>query len=154
MVKILFICHGNICRSPIAEFVLKDKVAKLGIADQFTIASCATSTEEIWGDIGNPVYPPAREELARHGIDCAGKHAVQLQKSDYDQYDYLLCMDSMNVRNALRILKSDPEHKLMRLLKFSEDQRDISDPWYTRDFGKAYRDIEEGCDGLLQYLGY
>ena len=102
-VRVLFICHGNICRSPMAEFVLKDMVSRRGMADQFEIASAATSTEEIWNGVGNPVYPPAREELAKHGIRCAGKRAVQLKTSDYDHYDYLIGMDSMNIRNIERM---------------------------------------------------
>ncbi len=112
MIKVLFICHGNICRSPMAEFIFKDMVSKQGLSDRFYIASAATSTEEIWNGIGNPVYPPAREELAKHGIDCKGKRAVQLTKADYDKYDYILGMDHWNLKNMLRILKSDPEDKV------------------------------------------
>ena len=127
MIKILFVCHGNICRSPMAEFVLKDMVSKRGIADQFEIASVATSTEEIWNGVGNPVYPPAREELAKHGISCDGKRAVQLKASDYDNYDYLIGMDSMNIRNMMRILGEDPEGKVYRMLDFGKNPRDIAD---------------------------
>ena len=115
MIKVLFICHGNICRSPMAEFIFKDMVSKQS-SDRFYIASAATSTEEIWNGIGNPVYPPAREELAKHGIDCKGKRAVQLTKADYDKYDYILGMDHWNLKNMLRILKSDPEDKVKLLL--------------------------------------
>ena len=134
MIKILFICHGNICRSPMAEFIFKDMVSKQGLSDRFYIASAATSTEEIWNGIGNPVYPPAREELAKHGIDCKGKRAVQLTKADYDKYDYILGMDHWNLKNMLRILKSDPEDKVKLLLDYSDDPRDIADPWYTGGF--------------------
>lgn len=111
MIRVCFVCHGNICRSPMAEFIFKDMVSKRGLADQFYIASAATSTEEIWNGIGNPVYPPAREELARHGISCKGKRAVQLTKADYDKYDYILGMDHWNLKNMLRILKADPEER-------------------------------------------
>ena len=152
MIKVFFVCHGNICRSPMAEFVFKDMVKKAGLGDRFLIASAATSTEEIWNGVGNPVYPPAREELAKHGISCAGKRAVQLQRSDYDRYDYLLGMDSWNMRNMMRILKKDPASKVHLLLDFAENPRDIADPWYTGDFSRTYEDIVEGCEAFLKYL--
>lgn len=149
MTKILFICHGNICRSPMAEFVFLHMIRQRGIADRFCVASCATSTEEIIGGIGNPVYPPAKHELARHGIACDGKRAVQLKKSDYDRYDMLVCMDGNNVRNALRLLGGDPDGKISKLLSHAGRDGDVADPWYSGDFETAYRDIEEGCRGLL-----
>ena len=148
MIKIMFVCHGNICRSPMAEMILKRMVAERGIENDFLIASSATSTEEIWNGIGNPVYPPAKAELARHGISCEGKRAVQLTKSDYDKYDMFICMDNKNVRNALRILGSDPEGKVSKLL----GDREVSDPWYTDEFDVTYRDIYEGCIALLERL--
>lgn len=151
MIRIMFICHGNICRSPMAEFILKDMVKKRGLENQFVIASSATSREEIWGDVGNPVYPPAREELKRHGITCDGKRAVQLTKSDYDRYDHLICMDKNNLRNALRILGADRENKLSLLLDFA-DGGNIADPWYCGNFDRTYRDIVRGCEGLLNSL--
>ena len=153
MTKVMFICHGNICRSPMAEFILKDMVKRRGIEKNFLIASSATSTEEIWGDVGNPVYPPAQSELAAHGISCAGKRAVQLKKSDYAQYDYLLCMDKMNIRNALRIIGSDKDNKLRLLLSFA-DGGNIADPWYCGNFDRTYADIVKGCEAFLEYLGY
>lgn len=136
-----------------AEFILKDMVKRRGIEKNFLIASSATSTEEIWGDVGNPVYPPAQRELAAHGISCAGKRAVQLKKSDYAQYDYLLCMDKMNIRNALRIIGSDKDNKLRLLLSFA-DGGNIADPWYCGNFDRTYADIVKGCEAFLEYLGY
>ena len=153
MTKVMFICHGNICRSPMAEFILKDMVKRRGIADDFVIASSATSTEEIWGDVGNPVYPPAQRELASHGISYGDKRAVQLTKSDYARYDYLLCMDKMNLRNAQRILGADKENKLRLLLSFA-DGGSIADPWYCGNFDRTYSDIVRGCEGFLEFLGY
>ena len=152
MIKVLFICHGNICRSPMAEFIFKDMVKKQNMEDQFYIASAATSTEEIWNGVGNPVYPPAREELARHGISCAGKRAVQIRKSDYEKYDYILGMDHWNMRNMMRILRSDPQGKVKLLLDYSDSPRDIADPWYTGNFDVTYDDVKEGCEAFLQYL--
>ncbi len=152
MIKILFVCHGNICRSPMAEFVMKDLVEKAGLSNQFHIASAATSTEEIWNGIGNPVYPPAKAKLAEHGISCAGKRAVQLTSSDYGKYDYLIGMDSANLRNMGRILGNDPERKVSKLLSFAGCDRDISDPWYTGDFEATYRDVMMGCEALLAHL--
>ena len=145
MIKILFVCHGNICRSPIAEFVMKDLVARFNLSDRFYIASAATSSEEL----GNPVYPPARTELARHGISCQGKRAVQLTRADYGRYDYLIGMDSANIRNMHRMLGGDPEGKIYKLLSFAGSDRDIADPWYTGNFDAAYEDILEGCQALL-----
>ncbi len=154
MIKVLFICHGNICRSPMAEYLLKDIVKKRGIAKDFYIASAATSAEEIWGGKGNPVYPPARKKLAEHGIDCRGKYAVQLTKADYGKYDYLLCMDEANIRNSLRIVGNDPEGKIKRLLSYTSHERNIADPWYTGNFDDTYDDIIEGLEAFLSYLGY
>ena len=151
-ISILMVCHGNICRSPMAEFVLKDMVKKAGLADQFEIASAATSTEEIRNGVGNPVYPPAKHKLAEHGISCEGKRAVQLQRSDYAKYDYLIGMDSANIRNMHRILGGDPENKIRKLLSFAGSDRDISDPWYTGDFDATYRDAVQGCEALLAHL--
>ena len=152
MTKIMFVCHGNICRSPMAEFVLKDLVQKAGRAGEYEIASCATSREEIWNGVGNPVYPPARVELVRHGVPCGDRQAVQLQRSDYDRYDLLIGMDEANIRNMLRILGSDPDHKVHKLLDYTGRGGDVADPWYSDRFDIAYRDIEEGCRALLARL--
>ena len=169
MIKILFICHGNICRSPMAEFVMKDMVKKAGLEKEFQIDSAATSTEEI----GNPVYPPARRKLAEHGIDCSGKTARQLRNDDYEKYDLLIGMDQANLRNMYRILSAsrpalqavtlrdgacgrscggDPEGKIHALLDYAGKRRDIADPWYTGDFDAAYDDVLEGCAALLKNL--
>ncbi len=150
MTKILFICYGNICRSPMAEFLLKDMVKRRGIDDEFFIASASTSTEEI----GNPVHYGTREKLAQYGISVAGKRAVRLTREDYRKYDFILGMEKMNISHIMRILGDDPEHKVMRLLDFSENPRDIADPWYTHNFDKTYDDILEGCNALLKHLGY
>lgn len=151
-IKVLFICLGNICRSPMAEFILKDIVTKRGIADQFEIASAATSTEEIWNGVGNPVYPPAREELARHGISCKGKRAVQLTDSDYDHYDYLIGMDSMNMRNIERMTGHRRGDKIYKMLEFAGRDADVRDPWYSGNFRETYEDVVEGCQAFLDWL--
>ena len=148
MTKVLFICHGNICRSPMAEFVMKDLVAKAGLSDKFEIASAATSTEEI----GNPVYPPARRKLAEHGISCDGHTARQLTNQDYDKYDLLIGMDSANLRNMHRICGGDPAGKIHRLLDYTARPGDVADPWYTGDFSTTWRDVAEGCRGLLKAI--
>jgi protein-tyrosine phosphatase len=148
MIKILFICHGNICRSPMAEFVMKDLVQKAGLAAQFQIASAATSTEEI----GNPVYLPARRKLAEHGICCDGKTARQLRKRDYQDYDLLIGMDRANLRNMQRICGGDPAGKLRLLMDFTSRPGEVADPWYTGNFDATWRDVEEGCTGLLRTL--
>ena len=149
MTKILFVCHGNICRSPMAEFVMKDLVKKAGREAEFKIASAATSTEEI----GNPVYPPARRELAAHGIGCAGHAARQLRRADYDHYDLLIGMDGANVRNMHRMCGGDPGGKIRLLLDFAgRPGQEVADPWYTRDFTATWRDVEAGCRGLLEQL--
>ncbi len=153
MTKIMFVCHGNICRSPMAEFIFRDLIKKQGTEREFTVSSSATSTEEIWGDTGNPVYPPARDELKKHGISCEGKRAVQLKKSDYGKYDLFIAMDSMNIRNIIRIFGKDAENKVHKLMDFTDRRgSDVADPWYSGRFDVAYRDIYEGCEGLLKAL--
>ena len=147
MRKILFICHGNICRSPMAEFVMKDLVKQAGQEARFFIASAATSTEEI----GNPVYPPARRKLAEHGISCAGKTARQLRREDYEAYDLLIGMDRANLRNIRRICGGDPEGKLHLLLEYAgRPEQEVADPWYTGDFEATWRDVQAGCQGILR----
>ena len=148
MIKILFICHGNICRSPMAEFVLKDMVSKQNLSPYFQIDSAATSTEEI----GNPVHRGTRKKLAAVGISTEGKYAVQMKRSDYGAYDYLIGMDDWNIRNIRRITGGDPEHKIYRLLEFAGRPGEIADPWYTGDFETTYRDVLDGCRGILDYL--
>ena len=149
---ILFVCHGNICRSPIAEFVLKDMVRRRGLEEQFHIESRATSSEEIWGGRGNPVYPPARRMLAKHGISCDGKEAQRLTRADYEDYDYIIGMDQENLRGMMRILGSDPAGKVSLLLDHTDRPGSVADPWYTGDFESTWRDVEEGCTGLLKEI--
>lgn len=148
MYNILFVCHGNICRSPMAEFVMKDLVKKAGLESQFHIESAATSTEEL----GNPVYPPARRKLKEHGIDCSGKTARQLTRADYNRYDLLIGMDSANLRNMQRICGGDMKGKIRPLLDFTDRPGNVADPWYTGDFEATWRDVLEGCQGLLEKL--
>lgn len=148
MTKILFICHGNICRSPMAEFVMKDIVKKAGMADSVMIASAATSSEET----GNPVHRGTRQKLAGHGISADGKTAVQMKKSDYDKYDYLIGMDDWNIRNIFRITGGDPEGKVHKLLEYAGRMEDIADPWYSGNFDETYDDVKAGCEGLLKVL--
>lgn len=149
MIKVLFVCHGNICRSPMAEFLLKDRVKKLGLADRFEIASAATSREEI----GNPVHYGTRNKLAEFGISVAGKSARQMTMKDYQYYDYVLLMDRNNVRNLRYIIGEDTLHKVNLLLDFTNRKgQSIADPWYTGDFDVTYDDIQEGLDGFMEYL--
>lgn len=146
MKRILFVCHGNICRSPMAEFMMKDLVRKAGREKEFHIESAATSTEEI----GNEVYPPAKRKLAEHGIGCKGKTARQMNRRDYDRFDLLIGMDSWNFRNMNRICGGDPEEKIHLLMDFTDEPRDVADPWYTGDFEATWRDLLEGCQCLLE----
>jgi protein-tyrosine phosphatase len=150
MKKIMFVCHGNICRSPMAEFIFRDMIKRRKLENEFSVASSATSTEEIWGDIGNPVYPPAKAELAKHKISCEGKRAVQLKKSDYEKYDLFIGMDSINIRNMHRILGGDPADKIRKLMEYTDRGGDVADPWYSDRFDIAYRDIFDGCKGLFE----
>ena len=146
--RILFVCHGNICRSPMAEFIMKKLVADAGLSDRFDIASAATSSEEI----GNGVYPPARRMLASHGIGCEGKTARQMTSADYGRYDLLICMDSYNVRNMQRICHGDPEGKIHLLLDYTSRGGEVADPWYTGNFDATWCDCLEGCTCLLKGL--
>ena len=159
-IKVLFVCHGNICRSPMAEFMMKKLVEDNGYKDDFYIASAAITSEEIWNGIGNPVYPSAKKELARHGIgrtgytDFSGKRAVRITDADYDKYDYILCAESHHVSSAARISGGDPDGKIRRLLDFSDRPRNIADPWYTGIFDVTYNDIVEGLYAFMAFLGY
>ena len=148
MTKILFVCHGNICRSPMAEFVMKDLVEKAGLKGEFAIASAATSSEEL----GNPVYPPARRKLQEHGISCAGHAARQLRREDYDAWDLLIGMDRANLRNMARICGGDRLGKMHLLLDYTSRPGEVADPWYTGDFESTWRDVLAGCRGLLEQL--
>lgn len=146
--RILFVCLGNICRSPMAEFVMKDLVEKAGLQNQFYIESAATSTEEI----GNEVYPPARRKLAEHGIGCKGKTARQMTRADYNRFDLLIGMDTWNIRNMKRICGDDPQGKIHQLMDYTNRPGDVADPWYTGDFETTWRDVLEGCESLLASL--
>ncbi len=148
MIKILFVCHGNICRSPMGEFILKDMVKKQGLANEFYIASAAAHRDEI----GNPVYPPARRKLGEMGISCSEKRAILLTADDYNKYDLLLAADSYNVLDMKRICGGDPENKIRRLMEYTDHPRDIADPWYTGNFQQTADDIIEGCTALLAQL--
>ena len=148
MIKILFVCHGNICRSPMAEFVMKDLVKKARLESQFYIESAATSTEET----GNPVYPPARRKLAEHGIDCSGKTARQLKNEDYERYNLLIGMDRANLRNMHHICGGDFDGKMHLLMEFTDRPGDVADPWYTDDFETTWQDVLAGCSQLLEWL--
>lgn len=148
MIKVMFVCHGNICRSPMAEFVFKDLVKKKGLDDLFMIASSATSTEEI----GNSVHHGTKNKLKEYGISTDGKRAVQLKKQDYEKYDYIIAMDGRNIINIKRIIGQDSKSIVYKLLDFTENTRDIADPWYTGDFDQTYSDVYEGCEALLNYI--
>ena len=148
MIKILFVCHGNICRSPMAEFVMRELAARAGLDGRIAVASAATTDEEI----GNPVYPPARKKLAEHGISCAGKTARRMRREDYARWDLIVGMDGENLRDMRRICGGDPDGKLCLLMDFTDRPGDVADPWYTRDFEATWRDVEEGCRGLLARL--
>ena len=148
MIKILFVCLGNICRSPMAEFIMKDLVQKNGLSEEFHIESAATSREEL----GNPVYPPARRVLEKRGINCIGKRARQITVDDGEKFDYIVCMDSNNISNTKRILGENNYSKIYKLLDFTEFSRDVADPWYTGDFSATERDVDSGCEGLLKFI--
>lgn len=152
MIRIMFVCHGNICRSPMAEFIFRTMVEKEGLEQDFVVASSATSTEEICGGVGNPVYPPAKAELAKHGIKCDGKRAVRLDISDYEKYDLFVGMDGANIRNMTKILCGDPQNKIHKLMDYTSRGGDVADPWYSGNFDTAYRDIYDGCRAMLDVL--
>ena len=151
-IKILFVCHGNICRSPMAEYIFRKLVSDACVSDKFEIASAATSSEEIWNGRGNPVYPAAKQKLCEHGIYCDDKRARQITTSDYVYYNLIVGMDEMNIRNMQRVYHNDQEGKIHLLLEYTGNRRSISDPWYSGDFDTAYREIEEGCIALFKYL--
>ncbi|MBP3402208.1 MAG: low molecular weight phosphotyrosine protein phosphatase [Clostridia bacterium] len=148
MIKIMFVCHGNICRSPMAEFVLKDMLKKRGLDSKIQVTSSATSTEEI----GNDIHRGTRQILDKYSIPYTRREAVQLARADYAKYDYFIGMDAANVRNMHRIFGSDPEGKIMKLLDLTEAHRDVADPWYTGNFEVTYRDVTDGCEALLEHI--
>lgn len=148
MTRILFVCLGNICRSPMAEYVMRDLVRQAGLEDKIQVASAATSREEL----GNPVYPPTRRKLAEHGIACEGHSARQMTAADYDRFDLLIGMDQNNLRNMNRICGGDPQHKLRMLMDYTDRPGEVADPWYTGDFERTWQDVLAGCQGLLAQL--
>ena len=148
MIKILFVCHGNICRSPMAEFVMKEIVKRNNVGDMFEIESCATSREEI----GNGVYPPAKQKLAEHGISCKGKTARQMTKEDYERFDYIVAMDRFNLRNMTSFTNGDKYEKVSLLMDYTDKPGDVADPWYTGDFEKTWQDVTRGCEGLFAQI--
>ena len=148
MHRILFVCHGNICRSPMAEFIMKQKVEERGIEEDFYIESCATSSEEI----GNPVYPPAKQVLQRRGINCSAKRARKITKGDYERFDYIVCMDSNNLRNLKLMFPNDNGKKISKILSFAGIDRDVADPWYSGDFSATEEDVCVGCEAILKYI--
>ena len=151
--KIMFVCHGNICRSPMAEIVMRHLLTENALADKVQVASSATSTEEIWNGVGNPIYPPARREILRHGIPFdESKRAVQLRRDDYEKYDLFIGMDDANIRNMHRMLGGDPAGKIHKLLSYAGRDESVADPWYTGDFEATWRDVWEGCNALLDTL--
>lgn len=153
MIRVMFVCHGNICRSPMAEFVMKKLVKDRGLEDDFLILSAATHTDEIWDGTGSPVYPPAREQLTKHGIPFdSRKRATLLTKEDYGNFDYFVCMDDENIRSMNRIFGAENAVKCVKLMSFTGSVGNVSDPWYTRDFDKAYNDIFSGCTALIEKL--
>ena len=152
MTRIMCVCHGNICRSPMAEFIFKDLAEKAGRGAEFFVASCATSSETVWNGKGSRVYAPARDELASHGISCEGKRSARLALSDYEKYDLFVGMDSANIRNMKAMLGGDPEGKIHKLMDYTARGGDVADPWYTDRFDIAYRDIYEGCAALLEKI--
>ena len=145
MLRILFVCHGNICRSVMAEFIMKDLVGKAGREKEFHIESAATSTEEI----GNPVYPPARRVLLRHGVSCGGHRARQITKADYERFDFLIGMDNWNIRNMERVFGGDPDGKIHMMSEYGHFSGEVEDPWYTGEFDRVYEQLLDGCQGLL-----
>lgn len=148
MNKILFVCLGNICRSPMAEFIMKQMVEQKGIADKFHIESCATSSEEV----GNPVYPPAKQVLQSRGINCSAKRARKITKGDYDRFDYIICMDSNNLRNLKLMFPNDNGKKISKILSFAGIERDVADPWYSGDFTATEEDVCIGCEAILKHI--
>ena len=148
IIKILFVCHGNICRSPMAEFVMKEMVKNANLQERIYIESAATSTEEL----GNPVYPPARRIMTQHGIDCKNKTARQITRADYDNFDYIVAMDERNIRNMRYFFGDDPEHKVSLLLSWANENREVADPWYTGDFEATWNDVNTGCQALLEQI--
>lgn len=159
MIRILFVCHGNICRSTMAEFIMKDIVNKQGLWDKFHIESSATHTDEIWNGVGSPVYPPARAKLREHGIGTddnelgvANKRARLTSRNDYDKFDFIICMDSANIRDLNRIFGGDPDKKVFKMLDFTDRDGDVADPWYTGNFDATWRDCSDGCHGLFRHI--
>ena len=159
MIRILFVCHGNICRSAMSEFIMKDIVNKQGLLDAFHIESSATHTDEIWNGVGSPVYPPAKAKLREHGIGTpdnelgvSEKRARLTSRTDYDKFDFIIGMDSANIRNLRSLFNGDPENKVYKMLDFAGREGDVADPWYTGNFDATWRDCSDGCHGLFRQI--